>query len=356
MAWLLVVAALIAAVLVAVLVAGSRVQPLPAPFGPARNGTVVYGGSDGDIHSLNTATGATSILVAGSPSDSAPLISPDGTRLLFLRDAVVDPATDARAGTIMVANVDGTHVQALTGALVNVQGTVWSHDGSMVIVSADLNGSPALQLFSVGGTTQPLVIDTGGMEAAFLAFRPGDREVTFGGATGDVHGLYAVGIDGRGLRTIVPRDVSIAAAALSPDGTKIAYTVWDGINGTVHVADVATGRDTIPAFDPPSGGGVIDELSGWSPDSSRLLVVRYHGSPKYNLAVMAATGGTVTEIGPARTTSGLDYAQFSPDGTSILAYYGIDSSTWLLDPAGSAADRQFSSAIAERSSWQRLAP
>ena len=100
------------------------------------------------------------------------------------------------------------------------------------------------------------MIETGGMDMNFLAFRPGDREVTFFGTKDGISGLYAVGVDGRGLRTIVPRDVE--SAVLSPDGTKIAYTLWDGRDGTIHVADVATGGDTIPAFDPPSGGGVIE--------------------------------------------------------------------------------------------------
>ena len=43
-----------------------------------------------------------------------------------------------------------------------------------------------------------------------------------------------------------------------------------------------------------------------------------------------------------------DYAQFSPDGTSVLAYYGIDKSTWLLDPTGTIPDRKLSATIAER--------
>lgn len=354
MAWLLVVAALLAAVLVAVLVAGSRTQPLPAPFGPARNGVVLFGGTDNDIYRLDPVSGTATALITGSTADSAPLLSPDGTRILFLRDAVLNPATDGKAATILTANVDGSNVKAITGSLANIQDVAWSHDGSMVIVSADLNGSPALQLFSVGGTTPPLVIETGGMEMDVLAFRPGDREVTFLGAKDGVNGLYAVGVDGRGLRTIVPRDVE--SAVLSPDGTKIAYTLWDGSIGTVHVADVATGRDTIPAFVPPSGGGVIDEVSGWSPDGSRLMFGRFHGSSTIHLAVVPSNGGPVVEIGPGRATTVTDYAQFSPDGTSVLAYYGIDKSTWLLDPTGSTPDRQFSSTIAERSSWQRLAP
>ena len=356
-AWLLVVAALIGAALVAVLVAGSQTKALPAPFGPARNGVVVFGGTDNDIYRLDTVTGTATALITGSTADSAPLLSTDGTRLLFLRDAVLNPATEGKAATILTANVDGSNIKALTGSLTNMLDAAWSHDGSMVIVSADTNGSPALQLFSVGGTLPPLVIDTGGMAASSLAFRPGDRELTFRGSDELGDGLYAVGVDGLGLRTIAPYTTpkTRLGASLSPDGTKLAYTVWDGNTGTVHVTDVATGRDTIPTFDPPSGGGVIDEFSGWSPDGTLLMFGRYHGSPLVHFAVAPSTGGPVVEIGPGRGASA-DFAQFSPDGKFVLAYFGADTSTWLLDPAGLVSDRQLSATINEHSSWQRLAP
>ena len=108
LAWLLVVVALIAALGVAVLAVGSRHRQLPPPFGLARNGAVLYGGSDGDIHKLDPATGATSTLVAGASGDSVPWLSPDGTRFLFLRDSVPNADTGGKAATIMVADDDGS--------------------------------------------------------------------------------------------------------------------------------------------------------------------------------------------------------------------------------------------------------
>ena len=353
-AWLLVVIALVAAVGVAILAIGAQTRHLPPPFGPARNGAILYGADDNDIYRLDPISGAATALIAGSTRDSLPQLSPDGTKFLFLRDAVPDPATDGKTATIMVAAADGTSVRPLTGKLDSIQNVAWSHDGTRVAVSAWVGGKPTLQLLTVVGQSQPLVIDTGGTATDLLAFRPGDREVTFLGSNGGVNGLYVVGVDGRGLRTIVPRDVE--SAVLSPDGTKIAYTLWDGSVGTVHVADVATGRDTIPAFDPPSGGGVIDEISSWSPDGSRLMFGRFHGNASRHLAVAPSSGGRVVEVGSGRNTTLTDYAQFSPDGTSVLAYYGIDKSTWLLDPTGTTADRLLAGTIAERADWERLAP
>jgi WD40 repeat protein len=345
----------VAALGIAVLAVGSRSRQPAPPFGLARNGAILYGGTDDDIYRLDPVSGAATALIAGSTKDSVPWLSPDGTQFLFLRDAAADPATDGKTATIMVAAADGTSVRPLTGMLDSIQDVAWSHDATRVAVSAYVGGTPTLQLFTVVGQSEPLVIDTGGMATTFLDFRPGDREVTFGGTKGDVNGLYAVGVDGRGLRTIVPVD-ALVSAVLSPDGTKIAYTAWDGSTGTVHVADVATGRDTIPAFDPPSGGGVTDEVSGWSPDGSRLMFYRWHSSPSFRLGVVPSSGGRVVEIGPGVPTTLTDNAQFSPDGKSVLAYYGIDKTTWLLDPTETIPDRVLSATIAERAAWERLAP
>jgi Tol biopolymer transport system component len=353
-AWLLVVVALIAALAAAVLVVGSRQRSLPPPFGPASNGAILYGADDNDIYRLDPVSGATTALIAGSTRDSAPRLSPNGTQFLFLRDAALDPATNEKTATIMVAAADGASVRPLTGELDRIQDVAWSHDGARVAVAAYVGGTSTLQLFTVAGQIEPLVIETAGMEMNSLAFRPSDREVTFLGVKDGVNGLYAVGVDGRGLRSIVPRDVE--SAVLSPDGTKIAYTLWDGSIGSIHVVDVATGGDTIPAFDPPSGGGVIDEVSGWSPDGSRLMFGRFHGNSSVHFAVAPSSGGRVVEIGSGRTTTVTDYAQFSPDGTSVLAYYGIDKSTWLLDPTGSIPDRLLAGTIAERATWERRAP
>jgi hypothetical protein len=104
LAWLLVLIALIAALGIAVLAVGSRSTQLPPPFGLARNGAILFGGTDHDIHTLAPMTGATTALIAGSASDARPWLSPDGTRFIFLRDsAVTDPKIGGLEPMIMVA-------------------------------------------------------------------------------------------------------------------------------------------------------------------------------------------------------------------------------------------------------------
>ena len=80
-----------------------------------------------------------------------------------------------------------------------------------------------------------------------------------------------------------------------------------------------------------------------------------HFGGYYHLAVTAALGGTVTEIGPAilEGTEGA-VAEFSPDGSKVSAFHHADGSAWILDIAGGLGTR-VSASSADPPSWQRSA-
>ena len=107
----------------------------------------------------------------------------------------------------MVANGDGSDVRPVTGPLASfgrhAGNIAWSHDGSMVAVIVDVDSKPAIQVFKVDGSSPPVVIHTPLLtDIAYLAFRAGDRELTFRGATpeGGWH------VRGRSRRQRVPND------------------------------------------------------------------------------------------------------------------------------------------------------
>ena len=64
-------------------VIGSR-HPLPAPFGPARNGLVAYAKA-GDIYTADPVTGEATAIVTGPETTCSPVCSLDGTRFAFER-------------------------------------------------------------------------------------------------------------------------------------------------------------------------------------------------------------------------------------------------------------------------------
>lgn len=68
------------------LVIGSQRRE-PPPFGPARNGAIVYH-QDGDLFIADQLGGTPRPLVAGSETDSDPVFSPQGDRVAFIRDGL----------------------------------------------------------------------------------------------------------------------------------------------------------------------------------------------------------------------------------------------------------------------------
>src|SRR6478672_9311846 len=128
---LLIALALLLAV-AAALYAGSQ-RRVPQPFGPAANGLVAYS-KDGDIYTVDPATGARRAIVSGATVDEGPVFSRDGTRLAFNR-------TTGTASVVVLADADGRNQVVIPmtplagGALLT-----WSPDGRSIAATTDDNG------------------------------------------------------------------------------------------------------------------------------------------------------------------------------------------------------------------------
>ena len=144
----------------------------------------------------------------------------------------------------------------------------------------------------------------------------------------------------------------LTRAALSPDGTRVAYALKETDHGELHVVDVDSGNDVTIAFD----GTPADLGPRWSPDGTRLLFDRSDGAGTYRLAVGSVDGGPVVEIGLEQpVNTGGSQAEFSPDGTKVLAFYNADGSSWILDPVDGSEFR-LGDEIASPLTWQGAAP
>ena len=349
-AWLLILLALVLALCSVILIVGSRSHPLPAPFGLARDGTLLYGSADGDIDAYDIATNTSRAVVAGPEQDSWPWFSRDGTRVKVERQTGVAGQID-----LMIGNADGTDLRPVVKALTNATSMDWTADGSKVAIVGDIAGVHGAYIIDVAGTTPPTALDLGAIAIDDMEFRPDGREVVLTTTEGATHGLYAIHPDGTGLRPIATSKDEFIGEMLSADGTKVAYGSWNADEpnpGVLHVVDVDTGVVSTPAFD-GAKTGTADESPMWSPDGTRLVFERYWGG-YYHVAVAPSTGGHVIEIGPAHlvNTDGAD-KQFSPDGTDVIATYRDDGSTWILDAAG-GPQKQLSASLKNGASWQRL--
>jgi Tol biopolymer transport system component len=345
-AWLLVVLALIVAVGVAALAIGSRPR-LPAPFGPARNGAVVYGSTDGDIYAYDPVTGVSTAIITGATGDQTPDFAPNGSTFVFAR------ATDQpQRWLLMLADSDRKNIRQLTNAI-DPKFNDWSKDSTRLAVVDASGAVDKLSVYSVDGAA-PVDLPVGVDAVDRIQWRS-DSELVFLGTKDGTHGLYAIRTDGTAARAILPAtgsDTDWIDPVVSPDGTRIAYTKW--VPGqTIRIVDIDTSKDVAPVFEGTNEG---DGWPTWSPDGTKLVFSRWDGKENH-LAVGPATGGAVVEIGPGFPdfTNGA-VGEFSPDGAKIIAHYGFDdTATWLLDTTGGSGQRVLTG-VDQAVTWQRLAP
>lgn len=345
LAWLLAVLGLLVAALLVAIFIGSQ-QPVRL-----ENGTIIYGSNDGDIFVLDPATGKSTPLISTPGRDATPTFSRDGSMFVYWRDAA-SPGTYELA----ITNVDGTIVRALTHPRAPTS-IVWSPDGARLLV---VDSSPdTLSIVSVDGNGTR-EIETG-MRTEQAFWRPDGRQIVFQGLSSingvQSFGIYVVNADGTGLRSILPpvtSEAHVQEPALSPDGTQVAYGVWDGDDvegGNLYVTDVDSGDTRIIQF---GGGDWEDYFPAWSPDGKQLVFTRGRPQESYHLAVGPATGGDVANLGPEMPWDAGVIAAFSPDGSKVIAQYA-DRSIWIFDASGGPGTK-LEIRVSGLPSWQGIEP
>ena len=334
-------------------------QRLPEPFGPARNGAILYSTPDGDIASVDPVTGASTDLVTGPDSDIAPALSRDGTHFLFLR-------TGSGSGdALYVANVDGSDPRQIAeGRFVRIETDLspfdWSPSGDRIAVISQVGSARKLTILAMDGSA-PRTFDLG-LSVSDVSWRPNGRELVFRGviseSSGTTYGLYKVSSDGSGLKPIVPvTDLEFGwrEPVLSPDGTHVAFARWGSETGNgLHVVGVDSGDDRVVEFDGHLDSDQYDPQ--FSPDGTQLVFARFQNG-EYQLSIAPVKGGgQAIAVGPRHSQESADpFLGFSPDGTVVLARYPADGTTWLLGSKG-GQDQQVSWPAGRAYSWQRLAP
>jgi dipeptidyl aminopeptidase/acylaminoacyl peptidase len=351
---------LIGLVLGVLLVAGSAPR-VPPPFGRAANGNVAYA-AEGDLYTVDLVTGRSQAIVTGPETDTDPVWSLDGSRLVFRRSIVGEPGE-----RLFVARADGSGIVLITPEpLSSIAGYAFSPDGRRIVVVSGLTGDVTIAN-SDGTGLRTLDVSFGGCVFANgcePSFRPPDGAeiVLVGGANSR---LYVVDATDSRVRilAVAPEGGGVIAPRWSPDGALIAYGRWQSARAltiqTHIVAADGTGDRVLEA--PP--GAMWNGRPVWSNDGTRLAIVRGYGPGHERdvLAVVSApAGGRGIETAPSVFDQPIDIPpiEWAPDDTSILLTpftAGRPDHQVFVDALTGRASRT-PWATDSRPAWQRLAP
>lgn len=326
----LLVLALVAA---AIIYAGSRPRVLPAPFGPADNGRIVYA-QGGQIWSRETLN-STATQIMGGPDKITAFFSPDGTRIAVLQ------ATGASGSDLWIANPDGSDARRLGGPYLHDDWYEWSPDGSLIAVQSIIDGTSRVTLVRTDGTGSSVM--NLGMPVEAPTFRPADGHqlLVRGQAKADFGlqwGFYLVDLDGSNLVHLEldpgfaddpsfnnDRDYYFQSPAWSPDGTRLAFHTLEpngdaDMDFRIHVAEIGptgtVGNERMLLFDPT----VSDEFDPmWLPTGDGLAYQDSldEGKGPFRIRTGSLADGAAPLDLTAFSTTDLSVA-IAPDGTQVM--------------------------------------
>jgi Tol biopolymer transport system component len=355
---------LIALVVGALLVAGSRRQQLAPPFGAAANGHVAYS-VNGDLVAMDPKTGTTRTIVSGPESDSGPVYAGNGSKLAFVRG-------DDGNRQVWAADADGSNARKIAGPFAKYPGWIeWSPQADVVAVEIDEDGG-RIRMVRADGSGET-VLATGLTAALNPVFRPsdGNQILIRGQATDGTWGLYLMGRDGTKLTRLAVdpgfqsdpayqelRDNYFWGGAWSADGRTLLYhtpepraVATGGLGFRIHMATIGpTGEvmsDKVLVFD----AAADDEFeAAFVPSMDGITYQTAVGGVFQSWRVSLTLGATPVALGPQALD--LIVRVPSPDGTSVLLVTGNPATVTHVD-LGSGTQTPFTAG--SDVAWQRAA-
>jgi Tol biopolymer transport system component len=316
----------------AVYIGSLQQSRLPAPFGPAANGNVLFA-EGGDIVVADPVTGEAKPLVTGPDRDSGPVWSPDGTKIAFERGI----------GNLFVVRDDGQGLKQVTRKpLPGLSDWSFSPDGRSIAAWVG-GGDPSIMVVPSDGSAEPRIFEviatqddgppqyrSDGTEIMFIGREPGAAN----------RGIFALDPNTGDTRTVIPAPemTDIWAAAWSPNGSKIAYSDHDpmkeAISTRTHIVS-ADGSGAIALDTDPDT--IADGGGAWSNDGTRVIIGRFYENPERTTTAIVpvdrSNAGVELECPPGAPADDCtaDWI-WSPDDTMLIGSRDSGGPQFLADP------------------------
>jgi len=288
----------------------SYAHPLVNPVAAGSGGEIEQVRADSQIYVMNADGTAQTLLVAERGKfNFAPVYSPDGTQIIFVRSSGQPDVLDS---DLYRMNADGSNITSLTSVEGAEYAADWSPDGTKIayihetdslreifVMNADGSGEP-VQITDNSDSEWPLhwspdgtqliygidnggdftIIDADGGNARVVS--PGMRawqpiwtrdgsKIIFSASDAGGTNVYSMNLDGSGVTKLSLSDSFDAYPMLSSDGQQISFTSWRSGMPELYVMPLTGETADQPAVNLSKNTALEPNESAWSPDGSKIL-------------------------------------------------------------------------------------
>jgi Tol biopolymer transport system component len=267
-------------------------KPAAEPASTVDNGLIAFvtqvpgdlyvGGTQGEIFAV-APNGTMRTRLTDDPEafDEDPAWSPDGTRIAFVK------LGDLTAPGIYVMNADGSGPRRILEDVTGPSSPSWSPDGDEIVfesgIGQEATGSGDRDIFLLQvatGRVTRLTDDPARDE--YPALSPDGSRIAFTRQQESNADIYVMNADGSGVNQVTGGEGVDLRPVWSPDGTRIAFER----DGDIYVM-TADGSAIMQLTDGPSE----DRDPAWSPDGSLITFVR-----DGDILLMNPQGDNVTNL------------------------------------------------------------
>jgi dipeptidyl aminopeptidase/acylaminoacyl peptidase len=237
-------------------------------------------GDDRDVYLMRPDRSGLVQLTKGAAIDSAPMLSPDGTRVAFER-------TDASTGNadIWIVGADGTNAMAITQTDQVEDFPSWSPDGTRLMFSrSSVQGDHAIDEIVIRTVSATAHLESPGADTVVYrhegnstqhivltpTWSPDGSLVAFSSDLDGARELYTIRVDGTKLTKLTTAG-GFGRPAWSPDSSSIAYSA-NRLDGCVWIVRAADLENLAIAGDHCTNGPVA-----WSPDGTMVAWAGEYG-------------------------------------------------------------------------------
>lgn len=244
----------------------------------------------------------------GGDGDIAPVFSPDGKMIAFLREAESWNMDLCWVSTAGGAVHEVTHDNAM------IDGIAWSSDNRSLVFSSNRAGQFALWKSSLtGGTPTRLAVGTEDATQPAISLNGNDLAFVQGFEISGIQHSFVSG-DSHATKesTVISSSAQDSGPSISPDGRSFAFQSWRSGSRQIWVSSIdgQTIRQLTQADKTVSGAG----SPSWSPNGDRILFdARIDGHA--HIFAISAAGGSATQITFGNVNDIIP--RWSSDGRSI---------------------------------------